>query len=348
MMTALDEVCRRLTGVPDPQPTPGAPVEQGIADSVRYLGSDAALRSIDADVYWPKWDSPWWHMLVLHEMAETRRIPDRAVTRMIEALHAFPIKFFPVHPGDLPATANPQRDVLCHCALGSMYQVLSACGRDVDHELPWIKPWFIRYQMADGGLNCDETAYRCEDECPSSMVATIAPFEAMLLGRRCDWPPDQVAFVERAAGFLIERRLMIGSQTTHNAEERVSQVAWLEPCFPRLYLYDVLRGLAALIQWAELTERPLPLRAISGVLDHLLTAFPDGAIRRRRLSYEGVSTWMQSPSGEWVRHEHASCPPLLEATSAIGQPCPYTTRQWSATRRGILRLIESERLLAGE
>ena len=61
-------------------------------------------------------------------------------------------------------------------------QVLAACGVDVERALPWVKPWFVRYQMADGGLNCDETAYPSTDECPSSMVGTVAPFEAMLLG----------------------------------------------------------------------------------------------------------------------------------------------------------------------
>lgn len=311
---------------------------------MRYLGSDAALRSIDADVYWPKWDSPWWHMLLLFEIGEARRIPERAVGKMIERLAAFPIKIFPIQPGELPPGASPHRDVLCHCALGSMRQVLSACGRDVDRELPWTQPWFARYQMADGGLNCDDTAYRATDECPSSMVATIAPFEAMLLGRPEDWPPAQAAFVERAVGFLIERRLMLGSATRHNAEERVSQIAWLEPCFPRFYFYDVIRGLAALVRWAEITEQPFPLRAISGVVDHLLAAFPDGAIRRRRLSYAGVGTWMQGPSGDWVRHTPAFRFPLLEATSALGQPCPYLTRQWSAARQGILRLIEQGRV----
>ena len=83
----------------------------------------------------------------------------------MEGLHAFPLKIFPIEPGELPPGASPQRDVLCHCALGSMVQILSACGRDVDRELPWIKPWFVRYQMADGGLNCDDTAYRQRDEC---------------------------------------------------------------------------------------------------------------------------------------------------------------------------------------
>ncbi|HEX7838275.1 MAG TPA: hypothetical protein VF469_12460 [Kofleriaceae bacterium] len=345
-MTALDDLRRRLTALPDPQLAPEPAVEHGIAASVRYLGSDAALRSLDADVYWPKWDSPWWHMLLLFEIGEARRIPERAVGKMIERLAAFPIKRFPIVPGELPPGANPYRDVLCHCALGSVVQILSACGRDVARELPWIEPEFGRCQMADGGLSCDDTAYRATDECPSSMVATIAPFEAMLRGRAI--PAEHAAFVERAAGFLIERHLMLGSATRHNAEERVSQVAWQKPCFPRFYFYDVLRGLAALVRWAEIADRPVPLHAISGVVDHLLAKFPDGAIRRERLSYAGVGTWMFSPSGDWVRHTPAFRFPLLDATSALDQPCPFLTRQWSAARQGLLRLIERGRVADGD
>jgi hypothetical protein len=40
-----------------------------VQQSVDYLASCKALESIEADPYWPKWDSPWWQMLLLHEMA---------------------------------------------------------------------------------------------------------------------------------------------------------------------------------------------------------------------------------------------------------------------------------------
>jgi hypothetical protein len=342
-MTSLDELRRRLTAVPDPRPAIDAAVEPAIADSVRTLASDDAMRSLEADVYWPKWHSPWWHMLLLFELGEARRIPERAVGQMIAALDAFPIKIFPVHAGDLPPTANPHRDVLCHCAVGSVWQVLAACGRDVERELPWFAPWFPRYQMADGGLNCDDSAYRVDNECPSSMVGTIAPLEAMLVAPRRTWSADHAAFVERAAGFLIERRLMLGSHTVHNAEERVSQIAWLAPCFPRFYFYDVLRGLAALVRWADITGQRIPLQAIAAVLDHLLAAFPDGVVWRQRVAFATTGTWMFAASGEWQRRELAFRSPLLDATSAIG-PCPYLTRQWSATRHALCRLFDGARI----
>jgi hypothetical protein len=340
---ALDDLRHRLLAIPDPQPAPGPAIEAAIADSVHYLASDAAQRSLDADVYWPKWDSPWWHMLLLHEIGEAHRIPERAVTWMVAGLERFPVKIFPIQPGELPPGADPHRHVICHCALGCMFQVLAAAGRDVDRALPWITPWFARYQMADGGLSCDDAAYRVTGECPSSMVGTVAPFEAMLLGRPAAWSAEHAAFVERAAGFLIERRLMLGSHTVHNAEERDRQHLWLAPCFPRFYPYDVLRGLDALARWAELTGRAVPLRAVTGVLDHLIATCGDGVVRRRRLSYAGVGTWIASPAG-WGRVEAAPRFPLLEATSAVGEPCPYLTRQWTAARRRVIRLIDQGRI----
>jgi hypothetical protein len=339
---ALDDLRHRLLAVPDPQPAPGPAIEAAIAESVRYLASDTAQRSLDADVYWPKWDAPWWHMLLLHEIGEARRIPEPAVARMVERLDAFPVKIFPIQPGESPRR-RPRRDVLCHCALGCMFQVLSAASRDVDRALPWIEPWFARYQMADGGLSCDESAYRVTGECPSSMVGTVAPFEAMLLGGPAHWSADRAAFVERAARFLIERRLMRGSHTVHNAEERDREPAWLAPSFPRFYFYDVLRGLDALARWAELTGRAVPLRAIAGVLEHLIATCGDGVVRRQRLSYAGVGTWVPSSAG-WGRVESAFGFPLLEATSAVGEPCPYLTRQWTAARHAVLRLIDQGRV----
>lgn len=339
-MTALDDLRRSLTDHPDPQLTIPTTVERGIAESVQYLGSDAAQRSLEADVYWPKWDSPWWHMLALFEIGEARRIPARVVARLTQALQAFPVKIFPIAPGELAATADPYRDVMCHCALGCITQVLVACGRDAWAELPWVEPWFVRYQMADGGLSCDDTAYRCTDECPSSMVGTVAPFEAMLGGRPAEWSAARAAFVERAAGFLIERRLMLGSPTRHNAEERTREPAWRQPCFPRFYFYDVIRGLAALVRWSEVTGGAIPLAAIAGVVGHLRGHFPDGTIRRERLAYDGVGTWAFSASGAWERRAAASRFRLLDLLSAVGQPCPYTTRQWSVARHGLVRLID--------
>jgi hypothetical protein len=335
---------RTLAELPDPEPMPNPAIERGIAHSVAYLGSDAAVRSIELDTYWPKWHSPWWHMLLLHELGEARQIPARVVARMVEGLDALPLHIFPIHPGDAPPGTDLSRDTSCHCALGSMYQVLTACGVEVDHALPWIKPWFLRYQMADGGLNCDERAYLQTDECPSSMVGTVAPFEAMLLGR--SWTSDQRAFLDRAARFLIERRLMRGSPTVHNAVERDAEASWRMPCFPRFYFYDVLRGLGALVSWAEASEQSLPWDAVGGVVAHLVASFPDGVVRLQRRGYEGRTTLVPTHDRAPSPRQPASTFPLLEAASVIGERCDVLTRQWSAARRGLARMIDQGRLAA--
>jgi hypothetical protein len=307
----------------------------GIEGSVAYLDSDAGLASIAEDSYWPKWDGPWWHMVLLWELGEARRIPARAVRAMVASLDALPMHTFPIRPGDMPAHLHPARHSSCHCALGSMDQVLAACGVDVDAELPWVRPWFERYQMRDGGLNCDETAYLVEDECPSSMVGTIAPFEALL--RR--GPSDAV---DRAAHFMIERELVHGSATRHNAAERESAQRWLAPAFPRFYYYDVLRGATALVRWASTFARALPLHAIEPAFTHLATIASDGIVRIGRQAYAGLGTWRGAPDGTWHREPLARTFPLLDAVSRVGAPSARLTAEWRSTRTRLVELIDAD------
>lgn len=331
---SLVDVTSALARVPFPS-VPDDVDDALIEHSVDYLVSDEALRSVETDTYWPKWSSPWWHMVALFELGQAQRIPRRIVEAMIAGLNALPLKVFPVHPHDSPPGTDPYRDSSCHCALGTMHRVLSACGVEVTTALPWVEPWFERYQMSDGGLNCDGDAYLA-DECPSSMVATIAPFEAMLTG-------PATPFLERAAAFLIARRLVEGSGSRHNADERESARTWILPCFPRFYLYDVLRGLSALVRWARTHGRTLPVAAISEVVHTLSSKFPDGIVRLERSSWEGLTT-LARVDGEWRRKQPASTFPLLRAASDVGRACPVLTRQWATTRRELQELVEAGRL----
>jgi hypothetical protein len=342
LMTSLAALVARLAHVPAVEVPPAPAVQAALLESVRYLGSDAAQRSTELDMYWPKWDSPWWHFLACVELGEARRVPERAVAALLAALKAFPLQVFPIVPEDLPPGYGDSPS-LCHCQLACAWQMLSACGVDVDRELPWAGPWFVRYQMADGGLNCDSDAYLVTGECPSSMVGSVPSLEAMLLGAL---EGAREAFVDRAAAFLIERRLMLGSSTQHNAEERQREPAWRQLSFPRFYLYDVLRGLAALTRWAEQRQQAVPLAAIEPVVEHLLGSFPDGVVRLGRLAVEGISTKaLHDATGTWTR-QPASRFALFDATSAVGSPSPALTRQWAEVRGRLLRLHDARRVVA--
>jgi hypothetical protein len=306
--------------------------EREVAASVAYLGSSAAIDCLAEDTYWPKWDAPWWHMLLLHEMGHTNLIPAGALRSLVEGLDSYPVKIFPIHPGDMPQGVDPHRGAPCHCQLGNVYQVLSAAGVEVDRDLPWIRPWFLRYQMADGGLTCDNDAYLVTGECPSSMVSTIAAFEAVLLYTPRPWTEDETAFLDRGASFLIGRRLLEGSESRHNAIERKSAAKWLQLCFPRFYLYDVLRGLNALVLWAERTGNDLPDAAVNEVVAHLAKRFPDGSVCNERLSYAGVGTILRARSGEWIKPRPpapAFLFPLLSRVSEVGAVSHFLSRQWT-------------------
>jgi hypothetical protein len=311
----------------------GAAIDDGVAQSLAYLGSNEALHSLVIDPYWPKWHSPWWHMLLLFELGEARRIPAPAVDAMVVGLDRL-LHIFPIHADDAPG-ADLHRDIACHCALGTVASVLTACGVDVDVALPWVKPWFVRYQMADGGLNCDAAAYRVETECPSSMVATIAPLEAMLLGDPAAWSAEQRAFVDRAARFLIDRGLVRGSSTSHNAEERATAPAWRALAFPRFYFYDVLRGLSALARWAEVTAQPFPRAAVAEVIDALDARWPDGVVRVERRAYADRTTLVPTADRSPSPRAPATTFALLDATSVIGEPSEPLTRKWAAVRAAL-------------
>ncbi len=321
----------------NPDPEVEGTFQAEIAASLDYLASGAALSSLHRDAYWPKWHSPWWHMLVLHEMGLTREIPEVAVEAMVAALQRLPIKFFPLHNHELDPGWNPYVDASCHCAVGSITSVLSAWGVEVDRELPWLRQWLPLYQMSDGGKSCDAEAYQVEGECPSSMVGLIAPLEAMLYHRR-EWDPHEIEFLDQGAEFLMRRELRLGSGSSFNAEEREAAPNWLLPCFPRLYFYDVLRGLRTLLTWSLKRRRTVSLNAVSAVLEHLVHAFPDGQVRCQRLSYAGVGTLLPSDGG-WTRQPTASTFPLLEATSRLGTVSLYLTHQWSECKRLALQLL---------
>jgi hypothetical protein len=311
-----------------------------LASSVRYLASAEAARSVAADTYWPKWDSPWWHMLLLFELGEARRIPPAIVDRMVEGLDALPLHTFPIHEHDWPPDADRKRASGCHCALGCMHQVLTACGVDVAGALPWVEPWFTRYQLADGGANCDETAYLSGEPDASSMVAAIAPFEAMLAR-----PHDAGGHLERAAAFLIDRRLVDGSRSRHNAEERAAAPGWLSATFPRFYFYDVLRGLAALVRFADTRGGSLPLAAVAPAAVHLATTYADGVVRVGRRGVDTHRMTVAFADGAWGRHPTTSFP-LLDAVAVVGAPSAALTAQWTATRAALLRLAADGRVTA--
>jgi hypothetical protein len=295
--------------------------DAAIEEVLRELDGEEARASLERDPYWPKWVSPWWKMLLLHEMGMARRIPASIVRKMAEALNAHYLRHFPARPAEMPADRDPRRHVACHCALGSMYQVLFAHGVDVDRELPWIRPWFLRYQLPDGGLNCDERAYT-KLVPKSSIVSTLPPLEAVLLCTNRALTPDEERFVDAGANYLIEHRLYRSTQTGGVIDE-----SWLELCFPRFYQYDLLRGLLWLAEWSARRRKPIPRRAIEEPVGLMRAKAKNRLVEAERVWYAAVRTLNFSGDGSWVSVE-ADTFPLLDRMSSPGTPNPWLTQQW--------------------
>lgn len=301
-----------------------APLREPLDETLAYLASDEAEASIEADPYWPKWDAPWWRMILLHEMGLARRIPARAIETLVRVLPAHCLHTFPFRIEEVPPGIDPVRQIACHCQLGTGYSMLSAAGVDVDAALPWIRPWFLRYQLPDGGLNCDEAAYT-RPAPRSSIVSTLPPLEAVLFHTPRPFTAAEEGFVDRGAAYILERRLWRSvSRGGAPMDERFAQL-----CFPRFYLYDLLRGLAWLARWAEARDRSLPREAVREAVDLIERQVHDGALAPARRAIEGVTTLRRAPDGTWRRGEPASTFPLLDAVSAPGVPSPYLARAWA-------------------
>lgn len=310
-----------------------------VEKSLDFLASQEALDSIEIDAYWPKWNGPWWQMMLLHEMGLTKRIPQRAVEKIIDAMDTRLLKFFPFTEDQVPEGVDPICGVPCHCQLGTMYQLLTTYGINVDERLDWIRPWFLKYQQRDGGLNCDEAAYTRPSP-NSSIVSTVPPLEAILYCTPRDFTGEEIAFLDNGAKYLIAKRLFRTATTNCIIDED-----WLKLCFPRFYLYDALRGLSFLLEWATRLQRQIPLGSIQECVLHIDTQFPDGRILVERACWEGAnSRWFDKTTGSWSKGPAASFP-LLEAVSKAGDESSRLTSIWGEAKRALRSLIHAGQVI---
>jgi GNAT superfamily N-acetyltransferase len=314
-----------------------------IEQSLHYLDSDEALIRLEDNLYWPKWDSPWWHMTLLNEMGLAKRIPQQAIEKMMNVLEASPIKIFPIRTEEVPEGLAGSLTTHCHCALGNIYQALAATGTDVDKRLPWIRQWFIKYQLPDGGLNCDHTNYTLADPA-SSMVATIAPLEAVLFHTPRVFTETEKAFLDLGAKCLIDRKLMLATSNPNNAEEHEDEEDWLKLCFPRFYFYDILRGLSFILHWADRRNQPLACSSISHVVNLLTAHYPDGVIKTARICFDSNQTLLKTRSGDWERNRPAQRFDLLNEVSRMEVASPFLSQKWHEAQM-LMTSLQKRRLL---
>ncbi|MBB31321.1 MAG: hypothetical protein CME25_20725 [Gemmatimonadetes bacterium] len=74
---------------------------------------------------------------------------------------------------------------------------LSTGGCDVDEELSWIREWFLRDQLSDGGLNCDPGTNLNSRR--NSIVSSLPPLETLLRFTRPNYTKAEARFLDEGA-----------------------------------------------------------------------------------------------------------------------------------------------------
>ncbi|WP_413289222.1 SH3 domain-containing protein [Bdellovibrio sp. HCB337] len=296
-----------------------------IEKSHLYLSSEEALQSIQRDPYWPKWDSPWWHMSLLNEMGLAKEIPRAIVLGMVQVLKSHYLPVFPIKEEDVPQGTDPYRKIACLCAVGNMYQVLFNAGADVDQELPWMREWFFRYQLPDGGLNCDEKVYT--NPAPkSSIVTTLACLEAVLFCRKHELTLTEVEFLNKGASYLVKQKLFRKVSTGEVIDED-----WLEVRFPRFYEYDFLRGYYFLEKWRQHSGFSIPDDLVDEVEELVSRQMTPQGIHLKRYNLFDKRSYNPTADGQWAWGE-ASEIPLMKVVSAEGKLCQPLSSKWNEVK----------------
>ena len=299
-----------------------------------YLSSIEALQCIERDPYWPKWDSPWWHMSLLNELGLAREIPQVAVSKMVEVLKTHYLPVFPIKAEEIPSGTDPYRRIACLCAVGNMYQVLFNAGVDVDRELPWMREWFLRYQLPDGGLNCDEQVYT-KPIPKSSIVTTVSCLEAVLFCRNRDLTETEIAFLNQGASYLLKQRLF-----RRASSGEVIDKDWLEIRFPRFYDYDFLRGFYFLEKWRQLSGFSIPDDLVDEVEELVSNQMTDQGIRLKRYNLFDKKSYNPNENETWTWGS-ASEFDLMKAVSFEGSLCAPLTKMWNEVKPRTAKVIES-------
>ncbi len=308
------------------------PLAAAVADSLAYLRSPAAAASIARDPYWPKWHSPWWHVLALEDAGRLEAVPEATLRALMERAREHFVPFFPTDAAQLPPGKDLWLHVVCHCALATLLRLLLARRLDGEAGIPWARGWYARYRLPDGGFNCDEQAYT-KREPRSSLSSTVPPLEYLLaLGDRRPLGMEEQDLLDRGAAYLLAHRLVCSARTG-----AVLRPEWLVPSRPRFYEYDALRGLALVVRWAERYRRPIAGGAIALAREELGRRLAPGTPRPvRRWHGEQQTQLSATPDdGGWGP---VTTFPLLEALSGTPAEREGVDAEWREVQAALRRL----------
>ncbi|GAB4274972.1 MAG: hypothetical protein Kow0029_15720 [Candidatus Rifleibacteriota bacterium] len=277
------------------------------------LASDQASTMIERDVYWPKWDSPWWYFLLLEETDRLADVPVEKFKELLVCADRQYLHTFPVKEEEFPENLNPYTEIVCFCFLGSLMRLASKVDFDVFAWLPWAKDWLKRYQLPDGGYNCDESAYLGSGK--GSVVSTAVMLEGMLAYVKYTGNYEEFGKnIEKAVAYLLKHYLY---QSTKG--EDIPGVEWDKIIFPLFYEYDFARGLEAVLDFVLQTGKKVRKNNLEKGIALLNKKIADGVNHSEKqwLSQEKtVSYYIESPV---MFNDYANVPLVMKKLNGTSE-----------------------------
>ncbi len=192
------------------------------------------------DCYWPKWRATVWPLILLAELGLPGDHP-----KIRKACEYF-LKTLDDQDRSWPPRQYPEGDPTGYrlmwepCVSGNMARTLVEFGYSDDPRVREMFDWLVKYQLPDGGWNCDIGEWGRE-VCHSSFCSTVEPLWAFSSLESDKWPKGGREAVARACEFLLMHRLYKSDHTGKVIDEE-----WTRLHFPLFYFYDILHGLRVL------------------------------------------------------------------------------------------------------
>ena len=194
------------------------------------------------DVYWPKWSATVWQLILIAEMGiPSNHHAVRTGCEYFLKIMAAQDRSWPPHfSDDDQGQVASHRSVWEPCVTGNMARTLTVFGFGEEPRVREMFDWLVRYQLPDGGWNCEPGPWGKEVH-HSSFMSTIEPLWAFSALDPQRWPKGGREAVERGAEFMLMHQLYKSDRTGNVINEE-----WTKLHFPMFYFYDILHGLRIL------------------------------------------------------------------------------------------------------
>lgn len=303
------------------------------------LASEACGAALVLDPYWPKWDAPWWRLTLLFEAGRLDLAPPGYAARFLDAVNGHYIPSFPLVESEISPGIDTCRNICCFCALGTALRIGAGAGLDPFSSLPWAAGWLTRYQLLDGGFNCEEGAYTGSHK--SSFLSTLPMLEAWLETGGPGGVASPGEALAAGARYLVDHKLVRSTQGD------LVDASWFDAVFPRFYFYDALRGLSFLVRHSVAAGAEVPIGAVAeSVAEIARRCDAEGFLLVGRECLRACGTIDQGPDGKWAGRKVSPLLPALERLSMPGKRSLPLTREWRAALRGLQAMARRGALIA--